>query len=88
MKRKRPKRSSTGRETALFLITRSRDLYKGLIYLLGYRNLYYKLPVFLLALFVLTLSISYYSLSEIRGEMKVAMCVCMYVLYMQICSYQ
>ena len=43
----------------------------------GYRNLYYNLPVFLLALFVLTLSISYFS--EIRGEMKVAIYVCMYV---------
>ena len=52
----------------------------------GYRNLYYNLPVFLLELFVLTLSISYFS--EIRGEMKVAIYVCMYVLYMEICSYQ
>ena len=42
----------------------------------GYRNLYYNLPVFLLALFGLTLSISYFS--EIRGEMKVAMYVCTY----------
>ena len=52
----------------------------------GYRNLYYNLPVFLFALFVLTLSISYFF--EIRGEMKVAIYVCMYVLYMEICSYQ
>ena len=51
----------------------------------GYRNLYYNLPVFLLALFVLTLSISYFS--EIRGEMKVAMYVCMYVCMYYTCKF-